>query len=203
MIDVNEIKKLVNEVARLDGYQLPSGATSEDCDGFSQRTGITMPPELREWLLLCNGPNLRAGGFYGIPPLPKDSDIESVFAFHPTWHDNGWLPIANDGCGDYFVVPTRAEFGKGCPVLFIDAHEDFDIPSYIVASGVGKLLESLLRKAIEDSLHDAKEISRPSVWPFLGEWDLRDRWPFDEALVRAADPDIVRFRGVPLPWDLD
>ena len=80
MIDANEIKKLVHELARLDEYQLPSGATNEDCDAFSQRTGITMSPELKEWLLLYNGPCIGPGGLYGIHPLEEAYDIEDFLA---------------------------------------------------------------------------------------------------------------------------
>ena len=189
MIDANEIDKLVHELAQLDEYQLPSGATNEDCDAFSQRTGITMPPELREWLLLYNGPCIGPGGLYGIHPLEEAYDIEDFLGRRPTWRQNRWIPIAGDGCGDQYVVPTRGEFGDGFPVLFIDNHKDPDTPAYIVASSVGKFLEFLLRTEIEDTLDEGK--------------DLQSRWPFDEAIVRAVDPDIVRFHGVPFPWELE
>jgi cell wall assembly regulator SMI1 len=188
MINANLIRSLAEEAARLKEYQLPSGATDEEVDAFLQRTGIAMPPELREWLLIYNGPCLGEGGMYGIRPALEANDIEDRLESYPTWRENQWIPIAGDGCGNRYIVPTRGEFGDGFPVLFIDVHEKPDTPTYIVASSVGKFLEFILAKG----LREARNIQE----------DLLRCWPCNEDVVRVADPDIVRFHGVPFPWDL-
>src|SRR5262249_36759131 len=128
MLNANAIKSLAQEAARLKSYayQLPSGATNEDIDAFSQRTGITVPPEIREWLLMYNGPCIGIGGLYGIHPTQEGYEIESKLEGYEAWRDNHWIAIAGDGCGNLYVVPTRGEFGDGFPVLFIDVHGDFD-----------------------------------------------------------------------------
>ena len=106
MIDANEITKLVHEVVRLDGYELPAGATNEDCDGFARHRDYDAAGA--QGVAAALQRNIRPGGFYGIPPLSRDFDTESILSLHPNWRDKGWIPIADDGCGNKYVVPTGA-----------------------------------------------------------------------------------------------
>jgi hypothetical protein len=88
-----------------------------------------------------------------------------------------WIPVASDGCGNYYAVPTNGEFGPGFPVVFIDSIASTDSPAYIVASGVLKFV----RFYLEDELR-------------------LTQWPFDREEVVRCDPGILTFSGVKLPW---
>jgi cell wall assembly regulator SMI1 len=156
---------------------LPAGAELAECNAFEARTGISLPDDFRSWLKLSNGPCIGPGGLFGIRPARTALDIESRLANFPTWKTRKWLPVAGDGCGNYYVIPTQHEFGVGYPVVFIEPITTADAPQYIVASSIGRFLIFLLEEEL-----GAKG------------------WPFTETKVLEADPDIVRFVGVDLPW---
>jgi cell wall assembly regulator SMI1 len=180
MIDINRIRRLLAQAPQPPEERLPGGISDTECDAFEQRTGIRLPEEVRQWLKISNGPCVGPGGLYGIRPQRSHLDIEAILDLYPSWKTRQWIPIAGDGCGNYYVIPTQEEYGSGYPVLFVDTNSTSDVPAYIVASDIGHFLVSLLEKE-------------------LGE----KRWPFDENYVTKADPEITRFVGVPLPWMVD
>jgi cell wall assembly regulator SMI1 len=148
MLDVKKIRRLLDELARVKNQELPSGATKEDLDAFTRNTGITIPEELKEWLAICNGTYLFGGGFCGVNTA-EDLDIECILARRSEFCDKGWIPVAQDGCGNYYIVPTRSEFGEGFPVFFSDTYSNWYVPTYIVASSIGRFLEFALQEAID------------------------------------------------------
>jgi cell wall assembly regulator SMI1 len=177
MIDVRRIHQLLAQAPQPPGEALPGGISDSECDAFEQRTGIRLPDEVRQWLKVSNGPCVGPGGLYGIRPQRSHLDIETFLEMFPSWRTRKWIPVAGDGCGNYYVIPTQAEYGSGYPVLFVDTNSTSDTPSFIVASNIGHFLVSLLEKE-------------------LG----REGWPFNESYVTKADPEITRFVGVSLPW---
>lgn len=48
--------------------------------------------------------------------------MATCLAMFPTWRDSGWLPVAGDGCGNYFVLVTSGELAG--QVGFIDTIAD-------------------------------------------------------------------------------
>jgi cell wall assembly regulator SMI1 len=177
MIEVSRIRELLNKVPKPPEDLLPQGVSDEDCDDFEKRTGITLPHDMRDWLKMANGPCVGPGGLFGIRPLRKHLDIESLLSLFPLWKTRKWIPIAGDGCGNYYVIPTQYDYGNGYPILFVEASSCADFPSYIVSSDVGHFLVFLLEKE-------------------LG----KQGWPFNERFVTELDPRIVHFKGVELPW---
>jgi cell wall assembly regulator SMI1 len=180
--DINyeeEVKRLLHEVERPPGESIPPGASPAEIVTLEATIGISLPPLLRKWLSTSNGPFVGPGGIAGINPKREDRDIPWLLELFPSWKSNRWIPIAGDGCGDYYVVSTQNEFGDGEPVLFIDVHDGDDSrPTFIAASNVWRFLRFLLLKDLRKS-----------------------KWPFDEIEVLAADPEILTFSGVPLPWN--
>lgn len=172
------IRDLLVRVPGPPGEDLPKGIGDADFDGFSMRTGIAIPGPLREFLTMTNGPCVGPGGLFGIRTLRPHLDMESYLESHPTWKIRRWIPIAGDGCGNYYVLCTQGEFGPGLPVVFIDTSMSDGSPSFIVASDLRHFLTFLLEKE-------------------LG----RKEWPFDKTTVTQRDPDIVSFHDVRLPWE--
>jgi hypothetical protein len=177
MLDIQRLRDLLTKIPLPPGEELPQGIADADCDLFEQRTGMLLPADLRNWLIMTNGPCVGPGGLFGIRPRRRHLDIEAHLKMYPSWSAKKWIPIAGDGCGNYYVVATGQECGGGYPVLFVDTSASPDIPAYIVASDLEHFVI------------------------FLLEAELGDRsWPFRETSVIRADPNIVRFAGVKLPW---
>lgn len=178
-----EVRELAARVSRDPTQpQLPAGIGDAEVRAFEKRTGITVPKSLREWLRFTNGPRIGIAGVLGIcTPDPFD-DIEHYYedASRVAWRDRGWIPIAGDGFGNFYVVSTKARDGRGNPVLFIDCGRDPSTPAYVVASGVWQFLRFYFRK------------------------DLGQKgWPFNRDMVLLEDPALRDYVTVPRPWEAD
>lgn len=179
MENANRIKELITQSpAPPEG--IPGGTTLGAIDAFTNRTGVNVPEDMREWLQLSNGPCIGPGGIYGIETAREELDIEFIWKLRPRWKERRWIPIADDGCGNDYVMVTQGEFGPGYPIVFFDTIANRHWPAYAVASDLGHFLVFLLERE-------------------LG----KEGWPFNEKMVTSADPAIVQIKRVPLPWNLD
>ena len=153
-------------------------ATDEALHAFTERTGLELPEDVRTWLKIANGLYVGNQGLLGIPTKHSTFDMEETLELHPTWTDKGWLPVGDDGFGNYYVIPLKGDYGPGFPVVFFDHETDMDSAQYIVASD----LEHFIR--------------------FLIECELRiTGWPFGKEEMLERDPAILNFTGVALPWE--
>jgi len=174
---MSAISELLAEVPKPPGEGLPPGLADADLQAFSERTGIPLPPDFAQWLKFSNGPCVGPGGVFGIGTSRSALDIESYLTIYPAWKLKKWIPVAGDGCGNYYLLATQGEFGPGFPVFFVDTSASSNSPAYIAASDIEHFLIFLLEKE-------------------LG----RTRWPFDRATVAEQDPMVFHFQKVPLPW---
>lgn len=173
-----EVIRLLHLVASLRQIRLPEGTNEKEIAALGVRLNISIPPELYEWLRLCNGPNVGYGGIFGIVPSNPFFDIETHYNYTPTWKKWGWIPIAGDGCGDFYVLDAHSRIGSTHPVYFLD-QQDFDQPDYVVASGLWQFLRFVLQKE-------------------LGS----DDWPFDKEKVLKQDPLLMEYKGgAPFAWE--
>lgn len=175
---MEQISELLHQVPRPPEDSIPSGVTDEEIAHFEERTGIVVPAMLRRWLRVTNGPCVGPGGFYGIQPLRSHLEIEEYLNLFPDWKKRQWIPVAGDGCGNHYIIPTQNEFGLGYPVLFIDVGRAVDSPSYVVASDLEHFVVGTLRKEMGDA-----------------------GWPFSRDRTLAFDPGLSDFHAVPFPWE--
>ncbi len=173
-----EVLRLLAKVPAPPNAGIPSGVLGSRLEPFEQRTGLKVPTNLRDWLTTCNGPCVGPGGVYGIEPEREAFDIEQLMRLRPIWLEKGWIPVAGDGCGNCYVVPSRNDFGVGEPVVFVDTMEDDGVPAYIVASDIWRFLKFLFMQELSET-----------------------GWPFEREEVSHLDPDILNFGGVALPWN--
>jgi hypothetical protein len=156
---------------------IPPGIQLGEIRAFEEELGFAFPPPFRKWLEITNGPCVGPGGLCGIRTLRDIQDIAKVFESHPQWKNRRWVPVAGDGCGDFYLMATTEEFGAGYPVFFVDIHENENVPTYVAASG---------------------------LWPFLrfflGRELASTGWPFRKEFVLARDPAIIACQGLPFPW---
>jgi hypothetical protein len=172
------VRNLLELVPRPPEAAIPGGLADEDIDAFQSELGYTVPPPLREWLRVSNGPCVGPGGLFGIGAVPKHLSIQHHLSLYPEWGAKKWLPVAGDGCGNYYLLVAAHDFGAGFPVVFVEPMVDVSSPIYVAASGLWSFLDFILRK----------ELAKSS-------------WPFGRAEVVAQDPGILDVTGVPLPWD--
>jgi hypothetical protein len=175
-MDLARIDQLIRQVPRPPETELPVGCSDADINEFEGRTGLSIPNQLRDWLKQSNGSLVGPGGLFGIQPCDYRVDIERDLSFYPQWASLGYIPVAGDGCGNYYVAVTNRSVDNGV-IAFIDTMSDPDRPGYAVASDTEHFLV------------------------FLLEQELGERfWPFDREKVVAADPAIENVTTIPLPW---
>lgn len=167
----------------------PKGATDRQLDRFSNRTGVTLPAGLREWLKITNG----AAGFYGVPPVQRGCNIEELWGLRPYWKHRAWIPVAHDDFGNYYVqLAPMADDASIQPVGFVEAIGDDHI-AYVVASD-----------AVQFALFKLEKFSAPFSDPPPRGAELREyalsTWPFGKKYVLSRDPRLGRIRGLPMPW---
>jgi hypothetical protein len=93
---------------------------------------------------------------------------------HPGWHDRRFVPVAGDGCGNYYV--SDASLGLTVsPIFFVDTFVNPLQPAYVVASNLWLFLRFLFMKDLGKS-----------------------RWPFSREEVLANDPAILHVSTAPL-----
>lgn len=178
MISDEKIRSLLAKALLPPGTSLPAGAPVAALEDFETKSSVALPPSLRQWLGLCNGAPVGPGGLFGVDTADREQDMGYYWRIYPSWLARGWVPVAGDGCGNYYLVATRGEFGAGYPVFFVEATVDDDRPTFVVASDV-----------------------RPFVFEFLSRDQGLQGWPFDRGLVLSRDPGIASFHDLPLPWE--
>lgn len=176
-MDWGEVIAIMHKAPMPPGESLPPGASDDSISKCEQRLGVTFPQSLRSWLRTCNGPCVGPGGITGIKKSRKSQDIEAILGNHPNWLRKGWIPVAGDGCGNYYTIAGTGEFGCGEPVLFLDCMENESVPAFVVASNLQRFLTFLLRRELDQIA-----------------------WPYDRTTVEHEDPEILSVRNIPLPW---
>jgi cell wall assembly regulator SMI1 len=173
--DISEIKRLLCEVPKPPGYTLPEGASLAEIQLFEERLGAKLPLQMRELYTISNGPLVGPGGLFGIKPERQSLDVEKRLELVPWFKTKGWLPIAGDGCGNYYACLLR-NAAKGL-VFFYDSSSGVKEPTFWVASSVRRFLTLLLREELEPH-----------------------GWPFNKTYMSEHDPDLLGLDAKPLPW---
>ena len=195
-----DVLDLLERAPKLDDFNLIPASDSQ-IGGFETKASIKLPQEILEWMGVCNGALVKPGGIFSL------TEIISSYSNIPKWLENGWIPMASDGCGDYYVLDTRGKISTTSthPIYFID-QKDYNRADYIVASGLWKFLRFLL----EDEILSSENPIDPSTDPWdddLQTWinpNSKVYWPFNKNKVLEFDPDLAFYEGnVPFPWDLD
>jgi hypothetical protein len=177
----------------------PKGATDQELDEFSARTGVSLPSGLREWLKITNG----TAGYFGIPPVQRDCNIEEIWGYYPEWKEKAWIPIARDGCGNYYVqfVPL-ADNPSIQPVAFVESIGD---SVYVVASDALRFVLFQMEEDFGIHAELAKAEGLEEFWP---RWKLEkdapdmlvQAWPFNKKYMLFRDPQLAYIKNLPMPW---
>jgi hypothetical protein len=136
MVSLNfqeELLELLSHPSIVSPGGVPPGTSEIDIQTFERLHGLQLPPTLREWFSLVNGAFCGTQSFLGL----NDYRVGSK-----NFRARSWLPVADDGCGDYFLIDLARPDQGDYPVFFWDHETDRDvgngalIKGYAVASNV-------------------------------------------------------------------
>jgi hypothetical protein len=158
----------------------PTAAPSAEAESkrrkYEAALGFPFSPQLAHWSDRFGADMF---GPEGLSHVEDDDEGQGVIArttAHPEWVGQGWVPIAGDWCGNYYVVDTKQ---PSEPVYFIDSFEDVGVPTYVAASSLKRFVELF-------SKHDQGKLSF--------------HWPFAKSESLALDPELEKIDAT-MPWD--
>ncbi len=162
---------------------IPPGATPAELAQLRRDLTFTPPPELESWLTLCRGCEVQAPSIvHLLGTRARYFDIAG--ALLPEWIANRRIPIANDGCGQHYVlIADRAP----APVAFFEAHAP-ERPEYLVASSLPVFLDLAIQEA------------EASPAPSLDEPECVDSVWFSRDKFFIADPAAAAITDIPFAW---
>jgi hypothetical protein len=172
---LDDIRKELAFAVLPPGEALPPGLSEGAIEEAELRLGRRLPDAFRAWLGLSNGPCIGPGGFFGIRPSRPGLDIERLLKRHEEWAARSWIPVAGDGCGNYYVTLNDS---SDPPVGFVEVM-GAETVSFVVASRVTLFIRLQLEKERGALAH----------------------WPFDSNLTSRLDPQLTPLgQQWRLPW---
>lgn len=124
------------------GPSPPTGATENDLKVLRDQLGFELPESLASWLAVCNGHLAGQGGLFGANHPNDFLDIGSRMI--DGWRERRWIPVAGDGCGDYYILDASRTHLPTDGIYFVD-QMDYGKLDYVVASELEIFLEQFLR----------------------------------------------------------
>ncbi len=135
------LRGLVAGAVRAPEEEAPQGAGPAELDSLQARLGCIIPPTLRSWLSVCRGAGIGPGGVFGPRPDRPSLDMAHRRDLFPEWAEQGWLPVAGDGCGNCYVLTADGAVG------FVDNMKD---PGRIDRQVAGDLLSFMTDLLADD-----------------------------------------------------
>lgn len=175
--DWNAIRELLTRSPNSPEDMPLRGIGTTEAEALRVMLAREIPSDLSQWLHIANGLCAGPGGLFGFGTREEHLDIEFLWSLFPDWRARGWIPVAGDGCGNYYVLAIQDECAGSDPVLLVETLDNADTGSYVVASS----LAHFLRFYLEDDIG-------------------RTGWPFNEGHVLERDPALLNFDWLTLPW---
>lgn len=150
--------------------------------------GFPLTDEYRTWLEHFAYVEIDCQSFFGFSRLDSLSEVQF------DWISRGWLAVASDRCGNYYVLVHNGEFGLPAPVIFIDMIRGIE-EAYIFASSFPKFIQGSLEG---EKFNDSVEHLNTEE-----QLHLERTWPFNPNIAREFDPDIFLAKNIHLPWHDD
>lgn len=132
------LRRLVAGAVRAPDDEPPRGAEPAELVDLEARLGCGIPPVLRAWLSICRGARIGPGGVFGARPDDPSMDMAWMRDLYPQWAGSDLLPVAGDGCGNYYILAADGTVG------FMDTMADPDRIDRRVANDLLSFMTSLL-----------------------------------------------------------
>lgn len=114
-------------------------------DNFAEKSGLTLPDDLRQMLRIADGETQKSAGMIGNWRLMPISEIQAAWGLltklaekgafsdqepdaspyiRQTWWHPGWIPVASSDTGHYFCIDTNPpdQERMGQVLLFLQDH---------------------------------------------------------------------------------
>lgn len=108
---LDDLRRLVAGAVRAPEDEPPAGASPAELAALADRLGQSLPAALKTWLSICRGAAIGPGGVFGHRPDRPALDMVRILEIYPEWRAPGWLPVASDGCGNYYVLAGDGTVG--------------------------------------------------------------------------------------------
>ena len=138
MTSRERVDELVRGAVRSPDEPEIRGATAQELAELEVRLGTPLPAQLAELLRICRGAVIGPGGVFGHRPDVPFVDLPTVRALYPAWEAAGWLPVAGDGCGNYYMLLADGTVG------FVDTMADPGAIEEVEAPDLFSFIEELL-----------------------------------------------------------
>ena len=129
-----DLRRLVAGAVRTPEDDAPEGASATELAILADQLGRSLPPVLKCWLSVCRGAAIGQGGVFGHRPDDPSHDMVRHLDRHPKWRSLGWLPVAGDGFGNYYVLAQDGTVGFVDTMLDpgrIEQHVSNDLLSFM------------------------------------------------------------------------
>lgn len=160
----DEIRLLMPQAHYAPEYVLPGPASPEAIEALEREVGLCLSEPHKRWLQICDG--LLIG-----TPVFGVNELRSQFEDWRAFYDPLLVPVANDGCGNYYVTRVGAEPD---PVYFLDAIRAPEL-QFCAASNVLHLVDYLLMREVTGAqLSPSTVLARDPALATLGAtlmWD--------------------------------
>lgn len=153
------------------------GASDSEICTLEERLGFALPEALDAWLRVCRGVSFDfLACLYGT----DERDHLAIWQHMPEdWPNPHWIPIAGDGCGNYYcLLPPTSDAPRGA-VGFVEGIGPESI-DYVVASGLYEFLYS-----------------------YIVAGDASTDWIDDKELLAQRDPALFKITTWPFIWTAD
>ena len=94
-----DVLRLLPATRRAPEQPFPGGVDDQELADLQRRLGTALPEALVDWLRVCKGESICAGGVFGARADNQLLDMATYWAMFPQWRKFGWLPVAGDGSG--------------------------------------------------------------------------------------------------------
>ena len=144
------------------GIILRPPASPEALENFQDKSGLSLPEDLRKLLLMADGESRNSVGMIGNWRLMPIAEIQAVWGLlsktdekgafsglkpksspyiSPNWWHSGWIPIVSSDTGDYFCLDTYPPDPKRFSqvILFMQSQPE----RYLIAAGLDVWLDRI------------------------------------------------------------
>ncbi|MDO5553466.1 MAG: SMI1/KNR4 family protein [Planctomycetia bacterium] len=187
---MSQVKPLVSNCEYQTMWVLPALNTDELTEE-EKAFYLQLPQTVKTWLSLTNGWCGSRQDIYGLQDIIRVSDE------YPNWFKKGWIPIADGGCFNYFViVPQKDKPEYQWPVVYIDANiEDLTGDTGITCI-VSSSATVFYREELKLNIRDIESYNEGMDVDHLYN---DSPWWYDINKLMAIDPMITTY-NLPLPW---
>jgi len=138
-------------------------------DHFSARSGLTLPVDLRQLLLLADGETRKSAGSIGNWRLMPIAEIQAAWGWltqlaakgafsdlspdpspyiHSAWWYSGWIPFVSNDDGNYYCIDTQPPDPERCGQVLLFLQDRPMRP--LVAESLSAWLERITRDLLAE-----------------------------------------------------